>query len=336
MAGVGGIRDNWQLATGVTRPGATPKPTAIKQTVQETAGRILGTQARDSLQIKTLASDLTVGGVANIPFEGLFASQQYRTGKLKANEYVAQILANSMTFGAWTAGGAVATAALAPFGLPALAVGVVGFAVGMSAQGLVERLFGDKLRKGLADAIPESSVKGLADGFTRFVANPLHDFLWKPLSGTVMDNKVVAAGVAGALALKFPAVAGAIGKEAVTMAGGLALGMGIEAKVLDPIAGPAPDPFGLQEEAAPTREALAEQSIEPGWVVAFQRVERAMLGRGFAPEQAKVQAQQAFVQAMVEDGADRREAEALVATIAATPDTAGAPHRIGQRLHLVG
>ena len=335
MASVGGIRDNWQLATGVTRPGVAPRPTAIKQTVQDTAGRILGTAARDSLQIKALASDLAIGGVSNIPFEGLFASQQYRTGKLKANEYIAQILANSATFGAWTAGGAVATAALAPLGLPALAVGVVGFAVGMSAQGLVERLFGNKLRKSLAAAIPESSVKGLVDGFTRIVANPLHDFVWKPVSGTVMDNKLVAAGVAGALALRFPGAAGSIGKEALTMAGGLGLGMGIEAKVLDPLVGPAPDPFGLNQEPAEA-SPLASESVEPGWVVAFQRVEKAMLGRGFSPDQARVQAQEAFVKAMVEDGAVRSEAEALVAKIAGTPDTSGAPHRIGQRLNLVG
>ena len=335
MAAVGGIRDNWQLATGVTRPGATPRPTPIQGTVKDTAGRILGTRARDSLQLKTLATDMSIGGVSNVPFEALFASQQYRNGKLKANEYVAQAVANTLTFGAWTAGGALATAALAPLGLPAIAVGVIGFGAGMSAQGLIERLLGDRLRRNLADAIPAEQVKGLADGFTRYIANPLHDFIWKPVSSTVMQNKVAAAGVGGMLALRFPGAAAAIGKEVLTMGGGMALGMGVEAKVLDPMVGPRPDPFGLEEQAE-VNPPTPSEAIEPGWAIAFQRVEQAMEGRGYAPNEARKKAREVFIDALVQDGANRQEAETLVARIAEVPQQKGAPHRVGQRLNILG
>ncbi|HEY9856762.1 MAG TPA: hypothetical protein V6D05_13545, partial [Stenomitos sp.] len=179
---------------GIQRVGRLPaQPAKVASEVSSTVGRVLGTQVRDTLKPSMLAKDAVMGGVSNIPFDGLFNSQAYRRGELKANEYVARILGNSIGFGAWTIGGAVAGLALAPLGLPALAVGILGFAAGMTSQELFDRLFGHKITEKIAAALPEKDVKGLADTFTKYIANPLNDYVWRPVVDTVKGHKVLAA-----------------------------------------------------------------------------------------------------------------------------------------------
>ena len=115
-------------------------------------GNMLGTTVRESLDPKAIAKDALNCGVSNIPFDMLFSSQAYRRGDLKANEYVAHVVADSIGFSTWTVGGAVATFALgpaitaglafAPAWVPVVAVGAVGFAAGMLFQDLFDRAFG--------------------------------------------------------------------------------------------------------------------------------------------------------------------------------------------------
>lgn len=293
---------------GIHRIGRIPaQPAAVASNVSATMGRVLGTHARDTLKPSVLAKDVVMGGVSNIPFDGLFNSQAYRRGELKANEYVARILGNSISFGAWTVGGAIAGIALAPLGLPALAVGILGFAAGMTSQDLFDRLLGHKITEKIAEAIPEKDVKGLADTFTKYVANPLNDYVWRPVVDTVKENKVLAAGVAGALALKFPGAAKAIGREALNMGGGMAAGMAISMGVLNPLMGASKIPFEKEAES---------EGLDPKWVEAFQSVLGKIEAKGATREQAVEIAKKHFVKTMMENGAPEAEAQQLVAAIA--------------------
>lgn len=295
---------------GIHRIGRVPaQPARVATEVTSTMGRVLGTHARDSLKASALAKDIAIGGLSNIPFDGLFSSQAYRRGDLKANEYVARVVTSSIGGGIWTLGGALAGVALAPLGLPALAVGILGFAAGMTGQELFDRLLGNKLAVKLAEAIPAKDVKGLADGFTKYVANPLNDYLWRPVVDTIKGNKVLAAGVAGALALKFPGAAKAIGREALTMGGGLAAGMGISMGVLTPLMGANHLPF--------EKEAPAEtEGLDPKWVEAFQTVVAKLESKGATRQQAIEVAKQHFQKTMVENGAPLADAQELVTAIA--------------------
>ncbi len=293
---------------GIHRIGKAPAGKVASE-VTSTVGRVLGTHARDSFKASALAKDITLGGVSNIPFDGLFSSQAYRRGELKANEYVARVVTSSIGGGIWTLGGAIAGIALAPLGLPALAVGILGFAAGMTGQELFDRLLGNKLAEKIAAALPEKDVKGLADGFTKYIANPLNDYVWRPVVDTVKEHKLLAAGVAGALALKFPGAAKAIGREALTMGGGMAAGMGISLGVLNPLMGPNHIPF--EKEAAEEAEGL-----DPKWVEAFQTVVGKLEAKGATRDQALQVAKQHFQKTMVENGAPAAEAQALVAAIA--------------------
>lgn len=277
--------------------------------VASTVGRVLGTHGRDTLKPSLLAKDIAIGGLGDIPFEGLFASQAYRRGELKANEFVARVVSGSIGGGIWTLGGALAGIALAPLGLPAVAVGILGFAAGMTGQELFDRLLGNKLAEKLAASLPEKSVKGLADGFTKYIANPLNDYVWRPVVDTVKGHKLLAAGVAGALALKFPGAAKAIGREALTMGGGMAAGLGISMGVLTPLMGEHRLPF--EKEAAAESEGL-----DPKWVAAFQTTLGKVEAKGATRAQALQFTSQHFLKTMVENGAPEAEAKELVAAIA--------------------
>lgn len=286
------------------RMSAAPK---LAEDAASTVGRIMGTQVRKQLSAGALLKDAAVGGIGNVPFDGLFSSQAYRRGELKANEYVARVASSSLGGVVWTAGGAIAGAMLAPLGLPALAVGVAGFALGMTAQGLFDRFFGYPLASKLAELIPEKAAKPLADGFTKYVANPLNDYLWRPLVDTVKEHKVLAAGVAGALALKFPGAAKAIGKEALAMGGGMAAGLAIELGVITPALGEARDPFERAEEAG--------AELDPEWLARYQALLDKAASMGATPEEARHAASAYLLRTLESNGAPADEARGLVATL---------------------
>jgi hypothetical protein len=211
----------------------------------ETVSRVVGTHAPQTLSARALAQDVKVGVVSSVPFEALFASQEYRRGDISAKEYVAKALGNSVNFASWTVGGAVAGALLAPVGLPALAVGIAGFATGMVASEVWNRTVGKHVTKAIETAVPEALAEPVADVFTKAIANPLYDVIWKPLTKTVgpvfgwaMKNKVAAGAALGGLALAFPNAARVVAPEIITMAAGTAAGMAFTGKVIDPILPP--------------------------------------------------------------------------------------------------
>lgn len=199
----------------------------------ETVGRVTGTQAARRFNPAVVATDIRTGVVGSIPGDALFASQRYRRGELEANEYVADVLNTSLGFGAWTLGAAAVGALLAPVGLPVFLTGVAGFAAGMVSNEIWNRTIGPSATAGIAAGLPAAQAEPVADAFCKLVANPLHDWLWKPVSGFVKKHKVLSGVAAGALALRFPVAAKAIGKEMGTMAGGVGLAMGANSLLLD-------------------------------------------------------------------------------------------------------
>ncbi|HEY9900041.1 MAG TPA: hypothetical protein V6D00_12745 [Pantanalinema sp.] len=301
---------NVNRTSAVQRPLRAPRVASAPQLAEDavsTVGRLMGTRARKHLSAGALIKDAAVGGVANVPFDGLFSSQAYRRGELKANEYVARLVSSSVGGVVWTAGGALAGVMLAPLGLPALAVGIAGFALGMTAQGLFDRFMGYPMAKKLAELIPEKGVQPIADAFTKYVANPLNDYVWRPVVDTVKENKVLAAGVAGALALKFPGAARAIGKEALTMGGGMAAGLALELGVITPALGEAHDPFERPEQQ--------EADVDPQWLSRYQALLDKASSMGATPEEARQAAQAYLVRTLESNGAPQEEAMALVAAM---------------------
>lgn len=214
----------------------------------ETVSRAMGAHVPTSLSPKLLAKDVKTDVVASIPFDALFGSQEYRRGEITAKEYVAKTLSTSVSSIAWTVGGAMMGALLAPVGLPAVAVGIAGFATGLVATEVWNRTVGDDITKSLESVIPEAVAEPVAEVFTKAIANPLYDAVWKPLTETLkpafrwaMQNKVTAGAALGGLALLFPKAAKAIGPEVLTMAGGTVAGIAFTGKVLDPILPPVED-----------------------------------------------------------------------------------------------
>ncbi len=225
-----------------------------------TVSRAMGIHVPTSLSPKVLAQDIKADVVASIPFDALFTSQEYRRGEVTAKEYVAKTLSTSISSIAWTGGGALMGALLAPVGLPALAVGIAGFATGMVATEIWNRTIGQHVTKTLESVIPEGLAETAAEVFTKAIANPLYDAVWKPLTETLspvfrwaMQNKVTAGATLGGLALLFPKAAKAIAPEVLTMAGGTAVGIAFTGKVLDPILPPVEE----TPAAAPAKTAKA-------------------------------------------------------------------------------
>ena len=207
-------------------------PAVPAANVGDRARRIVGT-AGHAISRDELVREVKAGVLVSAPIEGIFESQHYRKGEIKANEYVGRVVANSLGFGTWTVAGALAAAALAPVGLPAFLVGAAGFAAGMVANDLWDRTFGAAIVKVTKEMLPESAAKPIADGFTKFVANPLHDWVWKPVSGFVKKHKILSGVLLALAAIRFPGAAKAVGREVGTMAIGTAGALGVQLGITD-------------------------------------------------------------------------------------------------------
>lgn len=216
--------------TTIANAAVTTAPRAAN--VGEQARRVVGL-AGHKMTRDELVRDMKVGVAFQAPFEAIIEGQSYRKGEIKANEYVARIVANSLGFATWTLGGAAATALLAPMGAPAFLLAAAGFAGGMIANDLFDRTFGAAMVKVLKDVLPEEKCKGFADGFSKYISNPLTDYVWKPVSGFVMKHKVISGVALGALALRFPLAAKAVGREVGAMAIGTAAALGLQLGVMD-------------------------------------------------------------------------------------------------------
>jgi hypothetical protein len=274
--------------------------------LEQKIGELAGTHFRDALSVRSLAKEAGTSGVLNVPFEALFQSQAYRRGELKANEYAAATIVNSVGFSAWTVGGAL------------------GFGAGMVSQSLFDRLIGHKLAARVADAIPEAQAKPIADAFSKYVANPLHDKVWKPASSFVMNHKVLTAGVLGLVALRFPGVSLGLLRSGGVMAGGLAAGLAVDKFVLDKVFGPSEEPFGAHGASSDVTRAAAD-GVQPAWVDSFNRTRADFEAQGLSPDAATEAVRQHFTQLLVTNGATPEGARELVAAIAAQADAPPSP-----------
>lgn len=210
----------------------TTAPAPRAASIGDQARRVVGL-AGHKMTRDELVRDMKIGVAFQAPFEAIIEGQSYRKGEIKANEYVARIVANSLGFATWTLGGAAAAALLAPLGAPAFLLAAAGFAGGMIANDLFDRTFGVAIVKVLKGTLSEASCKGFADGFSKYISNPLTDYVWKPVSGFVMEHKVVSGVALGALALRFPQAGKAVGREVAAMAIGTAAALGLQLGVMD-------------------------------------------------------------------------------------------------------
>lgn len=286
----------------------------------ESMQRMMGMAARDRFETRLVLKEASFAGATNVPFDLIFQSQDYREGKLKANEYVARVITNSIGFGAWTIGGAAAAVALAPLALPGMAVGAIGFAVGMTCQDLFDRFFGHSLAKSLANSIPEKDVKGFADFVTENIANPLHDNVWVPLKDAVMGNKVLSAAAVAALTITFPKAAKAVAPMVGTMGGGMALGIGSNLAVSS-ILGESKDPFLTEEAATP----------DPELIKTFQNGVQSFMAKGMTRAQAVNATKKSFVDVLVKKGTNEERAAEVVDQIAKAAAPARAAGLIATR-----
>jgi hypothetical protein len=218
------------------------------------AERVLGLKATP-LEPKLLAKEIKFGVLSSIPLEALMLGEGYRRGDVDAKTYLASTLSNAVASGAWTIGGAL-VGSLVPGG--SLIGGALGFAGGMLTHSVWNRLLGKHLIAGFKSAIPERVAKPLADGFSRFVAAPLTDYVWKPITGVIKKHKVLAGAIAAGALLLLPApLRMGLLKTGAMMAGGTALGMAGDAFVLDKFLPKAPEQAGQGAANKPGDSASA-------------------------------------------------------------------------------
>jgi hypothetical protein len=241
----------------VAAEAATPR--MAEDSVAQRAERALGLKATP-LHAQELAREVKFGVVSSLPLEALMLGQAYRRGDIDAKTYAATTLSNSVSFGTWTIGGAL-VGSLIPGGT--LIGGALGFAGGMLTQSIWNRTAGKAVTNFFKSVIPEGAAKAFGDTFTRFVANPLTDHVWKPVSGFVKRHKVLTGLVgAGALMLVPGPLRVGLLKAGATMAGGTALGMAADAFVLDKFLPKAPEEPGHGKKAPEATSALGEYDRE--------------------------------------------------------------------------
>jgi hypothetical protein len=261
-----------------------------------------GVLSRDQLM-----TDVKWGVAISAPMEGVFNAGAYRRGEINASKYTATILANSLGFGAWTVGGALAAAALAPVGLPAFAVAVAGFAAGMIANDLWDRTFGQAMIKVLSDRIPNKVVKPFADFFTKFVAAPLTDWVWNPIKNVVMKHKIAAGVVVGGAMLLPPLrpLAKGLAREAGVWIGGSAIALGAQFALINRIL---PAAEHGETKAPEGGDAEALKILEDAYTTAVTKFKE----KGATAEQADAAAQKWLIQTLQDNGAKLPDAQALV------------------------
>jgi hypothetical protein len=275
----------------------------VRRVVSGSDGNV-GALSRDQLM-----TDVKWGVAISAPMEGVFNAGAYRKGEINASKYTATIIANSLGFGAWTVGGALAAAALAPLGLPAFGVAVLGFAAGMIANDLWDRTFGQAIIKVLSDRIPNKVVKPFADFFTKFVAAPLTDWVWNPIKNLVMHHKIAAGVVVGGAMLLPPLrpLAKGLAREAGVWIGGSAIALGAQFALINRIL-PAADKGKAASTKADGGDAEALKILEDAYTTAVTKFKE----KGATDEQADAAAQKWLIQTLQDNGAKLPDAQALV------------------------
>jgi hypothetical protein len=217
-----------------SRPIAAPASSGVAERAKRLAGLSGVRMTRDQF-----VGEVKAGVAFSLPLEGMFESQKFRRGEIKANEYMGRVTANTLSNIAWVAGGAVSAAALAPFGLPLFVTGAAGFAAGMVANDLWDRTFGASIVKVFSEQVSDAQARPAAEAFVKYVANPVNDYFWKPVTGFVGNNKVLGGVMLALAAVRFPGAAKAVGKEVGKMAVGTAAGLGVQLAVTDRVLAPA-------------------------------------------------------------------------------------------------
>jgi hypothetical protein len=190
---------------------------------QATLENIVGTSV-DELTLKGLVKNTPLSAVSGLPIEAVSEVQDYRTHKLKANQYLATVTTNSLGWAAWGLGSALAGGAMMALGAPGILVGAAAMGAGLLCGTIWSRTGGAALLKPLARLIPEKVARPIANVFAA-VTGPVIDHVIKPLGNFWNHHKVLCiglgagllAGLGGLLAWRFPAVGAKLAKAVLTV-----------------------------------------------------------------------------------------------------------------------
>lgn len=152
-------------------------------------------------------SHIFKAGLLGIPLDAAFKIFDYRSDKIKADEYVAKSLNG---FGSWAAfeagiiGGSAAASQIlgrniSTFGRMSLGVGV-----GIVASSLYHRTAGHHVEEALTHVISEKDAKPVAEAIDKYFATPIDNYVIQPIKNNPKTSIAVGVGLATALTLKYP------------------------------------------------------------------------------------------------------------------------------------
>lgn len=104
---------------------------AIAQESYQGKARNLESRLLHQLTLAGVVKGAALGAAGDVPFEGLMASQAYRRGEITPSRYVAKVATGAMGFGVWTGVAGLVGMALAPVGMGAFGVALLGMGAGM-------------------------------------------------------------------------------------------------------------------------------------------------------------------------------------------------------------
>lgn len=293
------------------RVDARPEPALKVVPAAQAEAAAQGTIAQESYQGKArnlesrLLHQLTLAGVVkgaamgaagDVPFEGLMASQAYRRGEITPSRYAAKVATGALGFGVWTGVAGLVGMALAPVGMGAFGTALLGMGAGMIGQNVFDRVIGHDLTERLSKSLDDKKIKPMADAFTKYVANPLNDYFWSPVTKFLGHHKVLAIGAGALAALKFPGAAKFLAREGAVLAGGTAIGLAADKVVLDPLLG---KKASEAEHAAAPDAADAQMA---GFVDGYRSELDQLRQQGLSEADARVQLHQALQRLLVKQG----------------------------------
>lgn len=190
---------------------------------EATLENLVGTSV-DQLTLKGLVKNTPMSAVSGLPIEAVSSVQDYRTHKLKANQYVAKVATNSIGWAAWGLGSTLVGGALMALGAPGILVGGAAMGAGLLCGTLWSRTGGAALLKPLANLIPEKVARPVANVFAA-ITGPVIDHVIKPLTNLWNHHKGLCIGLGAGLlaavgtlvAFRFPALGARIGKAVLTV-----------------------------------------------------------------------------------------------------------------------
>ena len=133
---------------------AAPQSTLMQSVGQSVQRAATGTDGviRSELSGDMLMMDMRSGIIMGLPQQILADNTDYRSGKLGASKFMADVITQSLGFGIWTIASAACAVALGSMGVTSVFLsGAVGMAGGLIGMEIFNRTFGVALGKVLPE-----------------------------------------------------------------------------------------------------------------------------------------------------------------------------------------